>query len=912
MLRKLLPVAAVVLSIATSVRTAPESRQPQSAPQAAAAQPAGGQPVDRLLNALTFRNIGVFRTAAWVTDIAVPPAPVHDHLYTIYAATRSGGVWKTTNAGTTWTPVTDPAGIAATGALAIAPSDPKVVWVGTGDQANARSSIGGKGVFKSTDAGATWQFMGLPDSQHIARIVIHPTNPEIVYVAAMGHLFSKNEERGVFRTTDGGRTWKKVLYVNDGVGAIDLVINRKTPATLYAAMYDKDRRPWQIVESGPESAIYKSDNGGDAWQRLGGGLPAGKIGRIGLDIYQKNPSVLYALIENQNPAASAGGAGRGGQGVSAISPLATGIIGNELYRTDDGGKTWRKTTDVNVAGGKAPYSFNQIRVSPHDPDTVLVTSDSMYVSRDAGKTWNSNFFRGAFGDFRCMWWDPDDPERIILGSDGGVSVSVDGGRTADYFPNMRVGEVYAVGVDMDDPYNVYGGLQDHDSWKGPSNGPTGRITLENWVTVGPGDGMYNVVDPTDSRWVYNTRELNQLGRMDQKTGIRTNIAPSRPAGQPRLRYNWIAPIALSPHNPRILYAGAQVLFRSLDRGDHWEEISPDLTTNDASKIGLNVPFCTITSISESPITAGVIWVGTDDGKVWVTHNHGGAWTEVTSAIASAGGPADRWVSRVFASPHEPGTAFVAKNGFRYDDFTPYLYKTTDFGRTWTAIQANLPAGAINVVVQDRKNRDLLVAGTDIGVFVSIDGGGAWSKFASNLPTVAVHDLTIHPRENDLVIGTYGRGFWVADISPLQDLPAGAMARPLHLFDIEPKARYGFSTQGMNYHLFGDKYIEVPNEPEGVAINFWSTSAVGAARAVVTDVSGRTVATVTGTAREGFNRLLWNFQMNALAAPPDAGRGGRGGGRGGAAPPAPPGDYLVTLEIGGEKASKVARVRDRIW
>ena len=328
--------------------------------------------------------------------------------------------------------------------------------------------------------------------------------------------------------------------------AIDLVINRKTPTTLYAAMYDKDRKPWQIVESGPESGIYKTENGGDKWERLGGGLPTGKIGRIGLDIYQKNPLILYALLENQNPR-QPGAAAQVKS--SAISPLAQGIIGNELYRTDDGGKTWRKVTEVNVAGGKAPYSFNQIRINPHNDQTVIVTSDSMYISRDGGKTWNTDFFRGAFGDFRFMWWDPDDEQRIILGSDGGVSVSVDGGRTADYFPNMRVGEAYAVGVDMDDPYNVYAGFQDHDSWKGPSNGPMGSIMLENWVTVGPGDGMYNVVDPTDSRWVYNTRELNQMGRLDQQTGVRANIAPSRPQGQPRLRYNWIAPIALSPHNP---------------------------------------------------------------------------------------------------------------------------------------------------------------------------------------------------------------------------------------------------------------------------------------------------------------------------------------------------------------------------
>jgi photosystem II stability/assembly factor-like uncharacterized protein len=869
-----------------------------------AQQPAG---FDAVVNALTFRNIGPFRTAAWVTEVAVPDTPLHDHLYTMYAATRSGGLWKTTNGGTTWANVSDTVGAAAVGAVAIASSNPAVVWMGTGDQANARSSYSGKGVFKSTDAGATWQLMGLADSHHIARIVIHPKNPDIVYVAAMGHLFSKNAERGVFRTMDGGKSWKKVLFINDGVGAIDLVINRKTPAVLYAAMYDKDRRPWQIVESGPESGIYKSDDGGEKWTKLAGGLPAGKIGRIGLDLYQKNPLILYALLENQNPKP-----GAEARDVNAISPLAAGIIGNEMYRTDDGGKTWRKVTDVNVAGGKAPYSFNQMRINPHDDKTVIVTSDSMFISRDGGKTWASDFMRGVFGDFRSMWWDPDDKDRIILGSDGGVNVSVDGGRTGDYFPNMGVGEVYAVGVDMDDPYNVYGGLQDHDSWKGPSNGPTGRISLENWVTVGPGDGMYNVVDPTDSRWVYNTRELNQMGRMDQKTGVRTNIAPSRAAGQPRLRYNWIAPIALSPHNAQIVYAGAQVLFRSLNRGDTWEEISPDLTTNDPEKIGRNVPYCTITSISESPLKPGIIWVGTDDGKVQVTLNHGGGWSDVTPALTAAGAPADRWVSRVFASPHDAATAFVSKSGFRNDDFAPYLYKTVDGGKTWTAIAGNLPNAPINVVVQDRKNKDLLVVGNDTGVFVSIDGGARWTPLKANLPTVAVHDLTIHPRENDLVLGTYGRAFWTGDITPLQELSAAVVDKPAHLFDIEPRARYGFSVQGMNYHLFGDKYLEVPNEPEALVINYYlKADAPAAAKITVKDPSGKVLREVEGAAKAGLNRALVNL---AGGGGRGFGGGGAGGGRGrGGAPAAAPltaGDYTVTVDVAGQSLTKPARVRPR--
>ncbi|MDQ3171023.1 MAG: hypothetical protein M3Q55_12865, partial [Acidobacteriota bacterium] len=702
-------------------------------------------PLDILTDGLTFRNVGPFRTSAWVTDIAVPESPLRDHLYTIYAATRSGGLWKTRNNGVTWTPISDSVGAAAVGAIALAPSNPDVVWMGTGANDIARSSYSGKGVFKSTDAGKTWTFAGLPDSHHIARIVIHPSNPDIVYVAAIGHLFSRNEERGVFRTMDGGRTWQKVLYVNDGVAAVDLVINRKSPSILYAAMYDKERLPWQLRESGPDSGIYRTDDGGTNWRKLEGGLPTGKIGRVGLDIYQKNPDILYALLENQNP--KPGPEGEGQREVSAVDPLAAGIIGNQLYRTDDGGRTWRSVTDVNVAGGKAPYSFNQIRINPHDDKTVIVTSDAMYISRDGGRTWSSDFFRSVFGDFRSMWWDPQDEQRIMLGSDGGVNVSYDGGRTSDYFLNMHVGEIYAIGVDMDDPYNVYAGLQDHDSWKGPSNSKTGAITLEQWTTVGPGDGMYNQVDSTDSRWVYNTHELGNHGRFDQSTGERTVIAPRRDPALPRLRYNWIAPLVLSPHDPKTLYAGAQVLFRSQDRGDSWHEISRDLTTNDPQKIGRNVPYATITTISESPVAAGTIWVGTDDGKLQVTRDAGSAWTDATPALAAAGAPIDRYVSRVFASPHGAGTAFVAKSGFRNDDFRPFLYRTDDFGKTWSSIGAGLPDSPINVVVQDRVNRHLLIVGNDLGVWVSNDAGEAWSRLTANLPTVAVHDLTVHPREN---------------------------------------------------------------------------------------------------------------------------------------------------------------------
>jgi BNR/Asp-box repeat. len=862
-------------------------------------------PISDALSAMPFRNIGPFRPSAWVTSLAVPAAPVHEHLYTIWVGVRSGGVWKTINGGVTWDPVFDSAGVQSIGAIAVAPSDGNIVWVGTGDNANARSSYSGKGVFKTIDGGKHWSAMGLQDSHHIARIVIDPHNPNIVYVAAIGHLFSTNAERGVFRTTDGGKTWKKVLYVDDHTGAIDLVIDPSNPRRLYAAMYDKQRLPWRLIESGPGSGIFRTTDGGDTWTKLTGGLPTGPLGRIGLDIYRKNPRIVYALIENQNP-----------------SPKGRGIIGNEIYRTDDGGASWRRMSDTNVAGGKAPYSFNQIRVDPSDDKRIIVNSDNMTVSEDGGKTWDdrkvwpTGFFRRSFGDFRTMWFDPADPKRIMLGSDGGLQVSVDGGHTSDFFPNLRVGEAYAVGVDMDDPFHVYAGFQDHDSWKGPVNGRWGFSMLEDWVTVGPGDGMYNVVDPTDSRWAYNTRELNQLGRMDQETGMRKDIRPPQPEGVDRLRYNWIAPIALSPYDPKTLYAGAQVLFRSRDRGDTWEVISPDLTTNDSTKIGFpSTPYCTISTLAESPVSQGMIWVGTDDGKVQLTRDAGKTWTDLTSALEAAGAPRDRWVSRVFPSPSDANVAFVSKNGFRNDDFTPYLYRTTDGGKTWTSISNDLPRAPINVVVQDRVNPHLLFVGNDVGVFVSIDDGAHWIRWQADLPTIPVHDIKIHPRESDIVLATYGRALWVGDMMPLRELTPEVLSHPAYLFDIKTAARYEFGTQGMNFALNGDKYLRVPNEPEGIAATY-SLLAGDSVRITVADSAGAVVRQLSTRGHEGLNHVVIPFAVSR-----GRGRGGRGarpgaGGRGGATDATAgatitPGRYTVTLEAAGQRLTKPAIVRERI-
>jgi len=865
-----------------------------------------------LLKNFTFRNLGPYRAGSWVTSFAVPTAPLKEHLYTLYVGTRNGGVWKTVNAGTTFEPVFDGQAKLSIGAVAVAPSNANIVWAGTGEAYCARSSNSGDGVYKSTDAGKTWRNMGLEDSHHIVRVVIHPKNPDIVYVAAMGHLFSNNAERGVFRTRDGGQTWEKVLYVNDRIGAIDLVMVLADPDILYAAMYDKVRLPWHYEMGGLESGIYKTIDGGKSWKKLAGGLPSGRVGRIGLDVFQKNPDILYAVVENGNrrpptqPEIDL--AKKRGSEPGELT------AGNEVYRTDDGGKSWRKVNaGYEAALNKAPYSFNEIKMDQNDPNTVYITGQSLASTTDGGKTWNglswpsNGVFQKAFGDWRAMWVDPENSDRLIFGSDGGVNISYDRGKTCHHFYNIPLGEFYAIGVDMEDPYNIYGGMQDHDSWKGPSNGWAGEVTLTDWVTVGGGDGMYNCIDPTDSRWVYNNREMGAMWRLDQKLGVQTSITPRREPGKEAPRFNWTPPVMLSPHNPAIVYTGAQVLFRSLDRGDHWTEVSPDLTTNEKAKQrgAGNISYCTITTISESPLKPGIIWVGTDDGKVQVTKDGGATWTDRTAKIAAVGGPENFWVSRVLASPHDAGTAFVAKTGLRFDDFRACLYKTADYGETWTALNAGLPGKPINVVIQDRKNANLLFVGAEQGVYVSIDGGRKWVPFKNNMPWVKVTDLVIHPRENDLVVATYGRGLFVTDITPLQELNENVLGQDVFLFEIEPKVQRIYGGIG-NYQLLGDSHPMTPNEPNAVVINYYlKEKAAAKVNIRVTDPYGKVLREINGKGEAGMNTVQWDMRV-----PRPQGQAPGFGGFGGGAM-VDPGEYVVTLEIGDKKLTKKALIPKRM-
>jgi photosystem II stability/assembly factor-like uncharacterized protein len=873
----------------------------------------------QVLDSFEFRNLGPFRAGAWITDFAVPAAPERSHRYTFYVGTRNGGVWKTINNGATFDPIFDSTGQQSIGAVAVAPSDERIVWVGTGESFVVRYSYPGDGIYKSTDAGATWQHMGLRPTQHISRILIHPKDPNVVYVASMGPLHTKSPDRGVYRTRDGGATWDKVLFIDNEVGVIEMVMDPSNPDVLYAATYDKERVASRLRQGGPGSGIHKTTNGGATWTRLEGGLPTGNIGRIGLDVFRGNSRILYALVENLNPRPA---------GLPQPSPVGGGI--GEVFRSDDAGVTWRLTHDraINV-GGKAPYSFNWLKIDPVDDQRVWVTSVWVAHTTDGGKTWNDlegnrSRFRNMFGDIRAMWVDPDDPERLLVGSDGGVYQTIDSGRSIKHYANLPLGEIYAVAVDNDDPYHLHAGLQDHESWRAPINGFAGRVSTEQWVTVGMGDGMYNAVDPTDSQWVYNTQQFGLHFRQNVRTGERTSIAPPHPpAGttEARNRYTWVAPLVLSPHDPKTLLTGAQKVFRSTDQGNSWTAISSDLSSAEGaaadipgspctiSRVGDgNVWYCTITTLAESAHTRGVIWAATDDGRIHVTRNDGGTWANVTAAIQAAGAPRDYWFTRVTPSRHVAGTAYATMTGYHRDDFRPFVYRTDDFGASWRAITATLPtAASANVIVEDHTNRALLFLGTDRGLFASIDAGTTWVPFQSNMPIVPVRDLVIHPRENDLIVGTHGRGLWVTDITPLQQISADVLAKPIHLFAPEAKGLRIESDWG-NYRLYGDDVLETPNEPNGMSIVFWQRDTTsGPVTLRVADAAGATVFTQQVQPGAGMRRVLWNLRV---AAGGGGGRGGArgGGGRGGGGALAPAGEYTVTLEAGADRQTQQAVVK----
>ncbi len=726
-----------------------------------------------------WRFIGPMDLGGRCTDVAVPKGS----RTVFYAGAATGGVFKTVNAGTTWEPIFDDMPTMSIGDLAVAESDPNIVWVGTGEANIFRASTAGLGVWKSADAGKTWRHVGLEGTYTIARIVIHPSNPDIVYVAATGHEWTTNPERGVFKTTDGGATWKKVLYVNERVGANDLVMDPKAPDTLYAATWNRIRRRWSDPVPGGEDGLFKTTDGGQTWTPIDKGLPDTSFtGRIGLDLCRTKPATLYAYVDNHTP----GDEPPAGQRDSYGRPLQRGIVGAEVYRSDDAGANWRKvnTAKMDRFGGTYGWVFGQIRVDPNSPETVYIMGLGLSKSVDGGKTFQNIYYAGLHGDHHGLWIDPNDSDHLINNNDGGVNISYDGGKTwrlfYDVIPSVQF---YNVTLDNSSPFYAYGSVQDQYSHRGsvplqppPAGGPAagarrrfGGLAQPKWERSPGGEGTLHAIDPTDPRIVYQSSFYGRLERSEYKDGQWTSkeIYPKPADGEPEYRGQWLAATMLSPHNPQVVYHGFQYLFRSMNKGETWERISGDLTYNNPAQQGkwpYAIPYATITAVDESPFKFGHLYVGTDDGRVWTTKTSGVDWTEITSGL-----PYNKHVWKIVASKYDPDTVYVTLVGRHDDDFNPYIYRSVDAGKTWVSIAADIPGGPVNVVREDPKVKDILYAGTDTGVYVSSDGGKSWNVLGGNLPTNYVWDLAVHPRDNALVIATNGRGMWIIDdLGPVQN------------------------------------------------------------------------------------------------------------------------------------------------
>ena len=912
-----------------------QSKSPQKGKSTAAPAPL---PSGDILKSVVYRSIGPTRQSGRFVDFAVPLQQPN----TFYAATGSGGLWKTVNNGQTFEPIFDNEKVFSIGDIAVTPSDPNILWVGTGEANNSRSTYWGNGLYKSTDAGKTWTNVGLGESHHIGRIIVHPSNPDIVYVAALGHLFSENPVRGVFKTTDGGRTWTKSLDVTvqgRNVGCVDLVMDPVNTDVLYASAYDRLRKPWTYQVGGPGSGIYKTVDGGKTWSKLAGGLPGGMLGRIGLSLYPKNPSILYAMIENANKPGMSD-ADRWQEILDGKT--SQGMIDGEIYRSDDAGATWLKVSpDKRSVGGAPGYYYGQIVVDPANDKTVYILSVGVLVSRDGGKTWAAAFRFG--GDNHALWIDPRDSNHMLLGYDHGMGLTWDGGK-AWYHPDfLPLAQFYAIDFDTSYPYRVAGGLQDNGSMMGPSNkrssgggrmydfegtggaGGGAPIRLEDWSTVGGGDGMYNVFDRKTNRYLYNESQFGPLGRLDLVTGESKNIAYQNQ--KPDLRWNWCAPILVSVHNNDTIYHCGNIVAMSTNRGETWTEISPDLTTNDKAKMPAeggkggdqNVQYCTIVSFDESPLVPGLLWVGTDDGNVWVTRDNGKAWTKLNDKITGNPG---YWVSRVAASNSDPGTAYVTYSGYRNDDFRPFIYKTTDFGQTWTPIVGDLAVGPVNVVREDVRNPNLLFAGTEFGVYVSVDAGQHWAKMKNNMPTQPVHDLKIHPRENDLIVATHGRGAFIADIEPLQEISPAVLAEDAHLFAIKSKVRWtGFDRANSSSLNFAGQ-----SEPTGIVVNYY-LKAKAKSDVKIRVLKGNMVLNeINGSGNPGLNSAVWNMtgrrertaeekkaMQEQMRRMQEMGYGGRGGMDVNFANfPVQEGEYKFVLTVDGKSYTGYASVLKDYW
>jgi photosystem II stability/assembly factor-like uncharacterized protein len=845
----------------------------------------------QFLKAVKPRHIGPANMSGRVTDIAV----VESRPSTMYVASASGGLWKTVNNGTTWKPVFERENTVALGAVAVSQSNPKVVWVGTGE-ANPRNSVSwGDGVYKSTDGGAMWKHMGLRDTHHIGRIVIHPKDPDIVYVAALGHLWGPNKERGLYKTVDGGQTWQLSKFISEDAGFVDVAMDPEDPNILYAAAWQVRRDAFAggnpRVQTGPGSGLFRTTDGGATWEQMKEGLPERPLGRCGVSIYRKDPSVVYAVVQTDKTTTTVQG-----------QPANKGVNRDSggIFRSDDRGKAWKQINSLVPR----PFYYGQIRVDPNNDKQLYVLGIQFHISKNGGKTFQQgNGAKGTHVDYHALWIDPKDPDHLVLGCDGGLNFSYDRSDTWEHLKNLPLGQFYAIGVDMRTPYRVYGGLQDNGSWGGPTATRDGNgITLADWSNILGFDGYYCQVDPKDNDTIYAEGQYGILRRLNVATGDqtdikprlnvtkgkvkqRTNIEPPPAPGTPGFRFNWNTPILLSPHNSTTIYYGGNFLFRSEDRGDVWRICSPDLTRGKPGP-SPNTGH-TITTIAESPLKKGLLYVGTDDGRVHITQDGGRTWTDLSERIPL---PPERWITRVECSRFAAGTAYLSVDRHRNDDMAPYVFKTTDYGNSWLALTGNLPAtGPVHVIREDPRNRNLLYVGTEFGLHLSFDVGRTWHK-QLHLPTVPVHDLVVHPRDRELVIGTHGRSIYVMDVAPLQDLTPKITSAEAHLFEVKPATAF----RRRNLHNLGIKSYTGQNPPYGASLWFYLRQAPPATPIVtISDANGTKVAQLKGAREAGLQRLNWN--LNEAGATTFAFR------------PVPAGEYTATLRVGELALSRIIPV-----
>jgi photosystem II stability/assembly factor-like uncharacterized protein len=800
------------------------------------------------LGNLTARSIGPATMGGRIAAIDA----VAGEKVTVYVGAASGGLWKSDNGGLTFKPIFEdyPQSI---GAVRIDPSNPKTVWVGTGESWVRNSVSVGAGVYKTTDAGENWQFMGLAETERISRIVVNPKDSNTVYVCALGHLWNANAERGVFRTKDGGKTWKKVLYVNENTGCSDVTADAQNPEVLYAGMWQVRRYPWKFVSGGPGSGVYRSTDGGETWKPIRTGLPQGDLGRIGIATAPSRPSTVYAVVEARETA---------------------------LYRSDDLGATWTKmNTSFNVQG--RPFYFACLVVDPSDYQRVYKPGYSLTVSDDGGKTFGGlgggDFGGGYHGDLHALWVNPKNPYQLFLGTDGGVYSSSDRGAHWRMLAALPVSQFYHVTYDMQMPYNVYGGLQDNGTWMGPSR-QAGGIPNRAWRVVGMGDGFAAQVDQGDPDYIYVEFQGGHVTRFRLSISERKNIRPFAKPGEPELRFNWNTPLLTRPGKTATLYLGAQYLFRSTDRGDSWARISPDLTTNNPQKEkqeesgGLTVDntdaekHCTIYTISESPKNPSVLWVGTDDGNVQVTRDGGKTWTNVTRNLP--GIPEATWVSTVDAGHYEEGTAYASFDGHQTGDMKTYLARTRDFGKTWESLVTPDLSGYAHVIREDPVNSNLLFAGTEMGLYISVDGGKSWGKLQGGMPkSVAVRDLAIQPRESDLIIATHGRGIYILDdLTPLRALTPEILDKDFALLPTRPGV---MALSDFEQRSDGDGEFMGTSGRNAARIAYYlkKRMLVGEFKAAVYDSKGNLLEELSTSRRKGVNVLEWSMRLKAPKTPP---------------------------------------------